>query len=104
MNALRVSEGVRLKSGPWSTAEQLFMAAISPWSVGLPSAELEFAPMQMRSPSPAPVWFTITEPKAAKGQGEDRSAKAWFARRIQYARVEYGMEFMVSPGLARMGV
>lgn len=61
------------------------MAAISPCRVGLPIAELEFAPMQMSFPRgiEVSVWFTTTEPKAAKGQGFPRSAKAWFARRIQ---------------------
>ena len=36
------------------------------------------------------VWFTITVPKAIKGQG-DRSTRTELARRIQYSRVAMGM-------------
>ena len=37
------------------------------------------------------MWFTMTVPKAAKGQGEERAESAAFARRIQCARVEKGI-------------
>lgn len=77
-NAESACAAVRLYGAIWRTAEQLFIAAISPWRVGFPIAEFEFAPMQMRSPRGlvVSVWFTITEPKAAKGHGFPRSAKA----------------------------
>lgn len=41
-----------------------------PWSVGFPVALILLWPSQMRSPSSEElVWFTITDPKAAKGHG-----------------------------------
>jgi hypothetical protein len=43
------------------------------------------------------VWLTITAANAANGQGDDNSASAEFALRIQCARVEYEIEFIVSP-------
>lgn len=62
----------------------------SPCKVGFPSSRIRFTPVQISSPSPsspAAVWFTMTEPKAAKGHGEV-SYRASMARRIQYSRVE----------------
>lgn len=68
--------------------------------VGFPVWLLEFAPMQTSSPSPGAVWFTMTLPKAAKGQGDDSCASAAFACRIQYARVLNGTELMDRCGSA----
>jgi len=54
--------------------------------------------MQISSPRlVAPVWFTITLPKAAKGQGPDRANRALLASRIQWMRVLYGMELIDRP-------
>ena len=79
---------------------QLLMAAISPWSVGLPMSGSWLNPVQMSVPRGASggwgeVWLTMAVPKAAKVHGDGRAA---LAMRIQCRRVDIGISMSGSMG------
>lgn len=81
---------------PGRTDQLVFISYIvgnKPWSVGFPVKVPEFAPVHTSSPKLlVSVWFTMTDPKAAKGHGEPI---ARLACRIQYALVEKGIRLTV---------